>query len=263
MDHWTEPSVEWHSVTDCAVQHQRLAAHGELVATWPATAFEETGTDCYRVGEEYWIWQVGVGGVRFVEDYPRFLAFPSTRVDRASFEYLITHSWLPVLYQFWGRQVLHASAVARSATGEVVAFAGPSHAGKSTTAYGLGQRCGWTLLCDDTLAFSSDTDGITLHRLPNEARLRPASAAYYRRTHAVAEPVRWPAQPLRLTAVFFLQGDPSLPHPALITRLRASEAYPLLLEQAHALTLKFPKHNHRLMRDDLDLAAAAPAFQLA
>jgi hypothetical protein len=262
-DRWTEPAVEWRPGIDCAAKHQWLVAHGELLVTWPPTPFEETATDCFRVGQHYWIWQPGVGGIRFSEDPPTFLAFPSAQIDRTSFDYLITRSWLPVVYQVWGRQVLHASAIACGATGDVVAFAGPSQAGKSTMAYGLGQRAGWGLVCDDTMAFSSGEDGITLHRLQNEARLRPASAAYYGRTDAAFEPVSWPARSLRLTAVYFLDGDPNLPHPALITRLRAAESYPLLLEQAYALTLKLPKHNQQLMRDYLDLAAAVPVFRLA
>lgn len=45
--------------------------------------------------------------------------------------------------------------------------------------------------------------------------------------------------------------------------LRAAETCLLLLEQAHALTLKIPEHNQRLMRDYLDLAAAVSAFRLA
>ena len=39
-------------------------------------------------------------------------------------------------------------------TGDAVAFTGPTHAGKSTTAYGVGRREGWRPICDDTLAFS-------------------------------------------------------------------------------------------------------------
>ena len=60
---------------------------------------------------------------------------------------------MPAVYQVWGRQVLHASAVAQNGTGRVLGFTGPSGAGKSTIAYGLGQRAGWAHVADDTLAF--------------------------------------------------------------------------------------------------------------
>jgi hypothetical protein len=70
------------------------------------------------------------------------------------------------------------------------------------------------------------------------------------------------AHPPRLTAVYFLDADPDLPCPARITALRAGESYALLLEQAHAVTLKLAKHNRQLMQDYLELAAAIPVFRL-
>src|SRR5215211_4151038 len=174
---WTDPVVEWQAGNDSAAHHAWLSTHGELLARWPPAPFEETATDCFRIGEEYWVWQPGIGGISFFEDRPRLVAFPSAEVDPAWFNHLVTRSWLPAVYQIWGRQVLHASAVARSADGSAVAFAGPSHAGKSTMAYGLGRRSGWSLVSDDTLAFSSGTPAgaaqISVHRLRNDARLRP------------------------------------------------------------------------------------------
>jgi len=44
--------------------------------------------------------------------------------------------------------------------------------------------------------------------------------------------------------------------------LKAGESYALLLEQAHAVTLKLAKHNRQLMRDYLELAATIPVFRL-
>jgi len=205
-------------------------------------------------------------GISFFEDRPQLTAFPSAQVDPDWFNHLVTRSWLPAIYQIWGRQVLHASAVARSADGSAVAFAGPSHAGKSTMAYGLGRRSGWSLVSDDTLAFSAaSTTGaveIQLHRLPNDARLRPASAEYFGRTAQPVESYDWLTRPPRMTAVYFLDGDPALPSPARITTLKAGESYALLLEQAHAVTLKLARHNQQLMRDYLQLAATIPVFRL-
>jgi len=263
---WTEPVVEWRSGTDSVAHHARLLTTGELLATWAPAPFEETATDCVRIGEEYWVWQPGIGGISFFEDRPQLTAFPSAQVDPEWFEYLVTRSWLPAIYQIWGRQVLHASAVARSADGSAVAFAGPSHAGKSTMAYGLGRRSGWGLVSDDTLAFSSatvtGTVAINLHRLPNDARLRPASAEYFGGTAPPAEPYDWLTRPPRLTAIYFLDGDPHLACPARVTTLKAGESYALLLEQAHAVTLKLAKHNRQLMQDYLELAATIPVFRL-
>ena len=82
-------------------------------------------------------------------------------------------------------------------------------------AYGLGRRSGWSLVSDDTLAFSSGLASgaveITVHRLRNDARLRPASAEYFGRTEQAAESYDWAARPPRLTAVYFLDGDSNLP----------------------------------------------------
>lgn len=259
---WIEPTVEWRPVADSARRHEWLIARGELLVTWPPSPFEDTATDCFRVGREYWISQPGVGAICFFEDEPRFLAFPSNEVDQISFAYLINRSWLPVVYQVWGRQVLHASAVVNRATGDVVAFAGPTHAGKSTMAYGLAHRRGWEPVCDDTLAFSAGGGRVVLHPLPNEARLRAASAAYYGRTGDVADPVVWPEVALQMAAVYFLNGDRGRVESPSITRLRAAESYPLLLGQAYALTLKLARHNQRLMRDYLALAAVVPVFLL-
>jgi hypothetical protein len=266
VDTWVEPIVEWRTGVDSIERHAQLIREGELLVTWPAAPFEQTATDCFKVGSAYWIWQPGVGGIRFFADQAAFAAFPSTEIDRAWFEHLISRSWLPTVYQVWGRQVLHASAVARP-SGDVVAFTGPSGAGKSTLSYGLGKRRTWTPLTDDTLAFSceqtTETRTIRLHPLKNDARLRTATAAYYGKPSAVEETLDWPELPsLRWRAVYAVEGDPSLDVPASFSRLKASEAYTLLLEQAHALTLKVASHNRRLMRDYLEIAATLPVFRM-
>ncbi len=263
MERWIEPTVEWRSGTDCEVQRHWLVEHGTLLITWPAAPGEQTVTDCFQVGDDYWIWQLGVGGVRFRSDRPHVVAYPSPQGDSRWFQQVVSRSWLPAVYPFWGRQVLHATAVASLVTGGVLGFVGPSLAGKSTIAYGLGRRAGWTLVCDDTLVFSSADGALTLHRVENEARLRPASAAYYGTSGLEYEPVTWPACPLHLTALYVLQGEAGHEGSARIARLPASESYPLLLAQAHALTLNLPFYTRRLMCDYLDLAKATPVFRLA
>jgi hypothetical protein len=267
MSSWTEPVVEWQAGVDSLLRHRQLVEEGELLATWPPAPFEAISTECFKVGQEYWIWQRGVGGIRFFPDRPRFIAFPSAEVDPLWFEHLVRRSWLPTVYHVWGRQVLHASAVACASSGQVVAFAGPSCVGKSTIAYGLARRPRWVPVCDDTLAFScGDGRGgraVRLHPLKNDARLRAATAVYYGKEGAVQEPFEWPARPLHLRAVYFLEGDPNLPCAAQFTRLKAWEGYPRLLEQAHALTLSIAKHNQQLMCDYLELAATVPLVHLA
>jgi len=254
--------VRWRSGVDSVAQHRSLANVGQLLTTWQPAPFEESATDCFKVGDAYWISQPRVGGMRFFADTPACTAFPAADIDRAWFEDLITRSWLPAVYLVWGRQVLHASATVREADGRVLAFVGPSGAGKSTIAYGMSQRAGWRHVCDDTLAFSITPSTVALHPLRNDARLRPASAAYFAKTGETAQPVVWPGESLALSAVYLLESDPGAPAAVTIGPVKAAESYVRLLEQAHAFTLEIRSHNQRLMRDYLALAAAVPAFRL-
>ncbi len=262
MKTWSTPVVHWQARVAHAAIEGRLAADGELLTRWPAAPFEATHTDCIRLGQDYWVWQPGVGGIRFNPQKPEILAFPLEGVDRSSFGDLVARSWLPAVYQVWGRQVLHASAVMRDDDGSVVAFAGPGGAGKSTIAYALSRRPGWTQIADDTLAFSSAGQSTALHPLRNEARLRPATAAFYGRAGEAPQPLEWPAGELSLAAVYFATGHADLPDAATVDRLAPAEGYVRLLEQAHSFTLKIPEFNQQLLRDYLDLTAKVPVFAL-
>lgn len=259
---WSAPVVEWRLGLSESAQHERLGRDGELLARWPPAPFETEPTECFRLGDAYWIWQRGVGGIEFYSDRAAFRAYPSPGTDRSGFEHLVTRSWLPAIYQLWGRQVLHASGAVWAELDRVLALAGPSGAGKSTLAFGLARRSGWAQVSDDTLAFSCSTAGVTLHPLVNDARLRPATAAHYGHSGARTERLDWPERPLRLAAVYFIRGDEDLAVPVEISRLAPAQSYPRLLEQAHAFTLQIPSHNQRLMRDYLALTAAVPVFAL-
>ena len=117
-------------------------------------------------------------------------------------------------------------------TGDAVAFTGPTHAGKSTTAYGVGRREGWRPICDDTLAFSvnrtAGSGGVRLHSIPNDSRLRPASAEYYGVSDRPQETLEWPDLDLHLKAVYVIEGDEHFEQPAEFSRLRGAEALPRL-----------------------------------
>ncbi len=62
---WVEPILEWNAPPDGAALQERLRREGELLTTWPAAPFESAATDCYRLGNQYWICQGGIGAVRF------------------------------------------------------------------------------------------------------------------------------------------------------------------------------------------------------
>jgi hypothetical protein len=259
---WTEPRVEWHRGTDSLRHHQDLVNGAELLTRWEPVPFERTATDCFKLGGDFWIWQPDVGGIRFNASEPCVSAYPSETVDLDWFRHLIERSWLPAAYQVWGRQVLHASAVAHQDTGRVLAFTGPSGAGKSTIAYGLGQRTGWAHVADDTLAFSVDAGRIVLHPLKNDARLRPATAAFHGRSDAPLQPLVWPAEPIVLSQLFVIAGADDLATDVHVEPLAAGDSYTLLLQQAHTFTLQVPAFNQQLMRDYLALAASVPIVHL-
>lgn len=267
-DAWVEPSIDWLDLLDVPSVHAHLSAHAELLARWPATEFDPTTTDCYREGDQIWIWQPEVGAVRFSLSAPHLTAWLWPGADPSWFRQVVTRSWLPAVYPLWGRQVLHASAAMCSATGETVAFTGPTHAGKSTMAFGLARRAGWQLLADDTVAFSlmradrPDLSQVALHPIPQQTRLRPATADYYGVSEASSEAITWPGGQPALRAIYVLEGDEQFTAPAEFTRLTPGDAVPLLLQQAYALSFGIPKYNQALMKDYVALAATAPAFRL-
>jgi hypothetical protein len=256
------PRIEWHPSTDARRRHQQCADGCAVLARWDAAPFETDPTDCFVRDDAYEIWQPGVGGLRFSPADRVAHAEPDHGVDPAWFERVVTRSWLPAVYQVWGRQVLHASAAVHDATGRVLVFTGPSGAGKSTLAYSLAQRRGWSQIADDTLAFSIEASAVVLHPLPNEARLRPATAAYHQRTGTAVEPLAWPQGRLVPHRLYLITPDARASDAMRLEPVGAAGAYTRLLEQAHAFTLAIAEFNRQLMRDYLALAAAVPAFRL-
>lgn len=266
---WALPAIDWASPLDAAGLTQPARPGTVPLVTWPPAEFETTATDCFRQGDQIWIWQPEVGAVRFSLSEPRLTAFIWPGADADWFRQVVTRSWLPAIYPLWGRQVLHASAVTCTASAATVAFTGPTHAGKSTTAYGLSRRPGWRLLGDDTLAFSISPVGtdqppaVLLHPIPNEARLRPASAGFYGLAdEETSLALEWPGGSPHLRAVYVLEGDDAFGPTAEFERLRAADGLPFLLQQAYALSFGMPKYNQQLMKDYLALSAAVPIFRL-
>lgn len=261
MGPWIEPVAHWEPPLDSAAHAKWLAQQGSRICQWAPAPFEASPTDCFKVDQTYWLWQGGVGGIRFQADLPEFFAFPSPDVEPVWFHQVVTRSWLPAIYQVWGRQVVHASAVVREATGAVVAFVGPSGAGKSTVAYGLGRRDGWQMVSDDTLAFSCVGGLVALHPLRQVVRLRPSTAGYYGKAGVVFEPITWPRGVVTLAGVYFLEVGHQVTEKTQIAPLSVAQSYGGLLEQAFALSLNIPEHNRQLMVDYAALATA-PSFRL-
>jgi hypothetical protein len=108
-------------------------------------------------------------------------------------------------------------------------------------------------------------DGLAVHPLRNDVKLRPATAAYYGVPSAADAPaeetIAWPSGALRLHQIFSLADMPSDGGAVAISLLAPADAYQQLLQQAHAFTLAIPEVNRQLMVDYLRLAAV-PTFEL-
>ena len=263
MTRWVHPTTSWGEETAEGQRLETLRMYGKLLATWPPAASEHEPTYCFRLGSQFHIWQPEVGGITFTAAEPDLTLHPLPHTDRAFFWTLVSRSWLPAIYPIWGRQVLHASAVV-DRDGVAVGFCGPSGAGKSTMAYALGRRAGWSILADDTIAFSCDadtSDRVTLHPLRLQSRLRLDTARHFGKPHESEEAFAWPTGTPVLTALYTLNGSGAQLETS-ITQESLANSYAGLLNQALAMSLADPAHNHRLMCDYATLATTVDVCRL-
>ena len=129
----------------------------------------------YPVGDEYWVRLSEIGTFR-VATNGSVLAFPEPGTPFGLLVDAYRRTVLPQALQFFGREVLHASAVV--VNGNVVGFSAYSKTGKSTLAFALAQR-GYEPWSDDALAFETGTDGARTLALPFAVRLRPESRDHF------------------------------------------------------------------------------------
>ena len=134
-----------------AVEHQ--LDNSTLLEEWQILPADPP-TQLRKVGDAFWLSASGVGAIQFNASSRLISAYPQDGVQTRIFERALIHEWLPLVYQAWGYQVLHASAAVHLPSGMVIAFAGETRSGKSTLGYGLGQRSDWQQISDDSLAFT-------------------------------------------------------------------------------------------------------------
>lgn len=264
--------ASWTICTDFRRHHGRIRSRGRLLATWPGFDSSDSPTLCFQEGDGVWILRADRGGIRFGRDEHDLRGYPKEGADAEQFKRMVFHDWLPFVYNFWGLQVLHASAAVHTPSGQVVAFSGASGAGKSTFGYGLGLLPPWRQIADDSLAFSAQPDSLRLLPIPNEVLLRPASAGYYGEVAVGGEQLGWANGPLRLERIFLLEPSDELDSPARLLPVSPARAYVLLLQQAYTLALDSqrghiplvdsPRDHRRQMVEYLSLASQAGVVRL-
>jgi hypothetical protein len=115
----------------------------------------------------------GFGSYLISRDGRRILVAPGP-VESWRWQRLLTAQALPVAALAQGLELFHASAVQLG--GRVVAFAGPSGAGKTTVAARL-LLAGATFVADDVLALERERDAVIAHPGPALMNLRLSTPA--------------------------------------------------------------------------------------
>jgi hypothetical protein len=163
---------------------------------------------------------------------------------------------VPMVLQSRGLEVLHASAVA-VASG-VVALAAVSGTGKSTIAFGLGQR-GYPVWADDALVFNASAEGIAAVCVPFRIRLRSSGIWPGGGRGGVRRARAGSCSPV--SAVVALTQSPHVKR-VEIERVRSSAAFRAVFAHAYSLTLGDQDRKRLMVEHYLTLSARVPAFQL-
>jgi len=216
----------------------------------------------YQQEEQLWIYCETMGAVSFSRSHQEFTLYKTPEIPAHTFRHTFLRYWLPLLYNGWGHLVLHASAIWHTESQRAILFVGNSNTGKSTWAYGLGQRKGWAQLTDDAFAMSFPQGKMKVVPLPGIPRLRPQSKAHFEAHDAEQTPCPWPNTPVQLTSVYFLLPQPSLPTSLQLEPMASVNTFPQYIGQAFVLHLDWPSLHQTLIHNTLLLAAQVPTFQL-
>lgn len=243
-----------------------LRSQEELISTFPKLEIWEnlpegaiqTITDLRKTPTGYWLACNGIGAIEIDCKNKQILAYPAKETSEEEFNYFLIHNWLPLAYQAGGSQVIHASAVAHLESHKIILFCGESGSGKSTMAFGLGQRPSWHQIADDRLAFTVSNGSAIPLFIPDSVKLRPASASHFNQIAFNYNNLSWIQKELDITTVFFLERIPleekkGMP-PFSIHPIKRTEAYPLLLKQAFSLAPGLQELKKTIIQDYLSLA---------
>lgn len=219
------------------------------------------GSVCGRsliAGHDRWLDWYDVGLLAFNDRSPVVKVWPvrgmTLESARAEFDRMLR----PIVLQALGWQALHAGA-ALTSEGALL-FCGRSGAGKSTTAYALGQM-GWTQLADDQVVWQLHDGRPKVQALPFKPRLRPVSHARFGDKTSPRSP--WPtSQGLIPMAAIYLLEQRTDGAPVSISRVAPAQAFSALLPHAHCFDLSDVDATRVFTDDYLTLASEVPVFKV-
>jgi hypothetical protein len=219
------------------------------------------GSVCGRsliAGHDRWLDWYDVGLLAFNDRSPVVRVWPvrgmTLESARAEFDRMLR----PIVLQALGWQALHAGA-ALTSEGALL-FCGRSGAGKSTTAYALGQM-GWTQLADDQVVWQLHDGRPKVQALPFKPRLRPLSHARLGDKTSPRSP--WPtSQGLIPMAAIYLLEQRTDGAPVSISRVAPAQAFSALLPHAHCFDLSDVDATRVFTDDYLTLASEVPVFKV-
>ena len=230
--------------------HVWRTADGELIAYG------------YREDATCWMHWPSVGAFRFDATEPCITAFVEPGVSRPLVDDVYRRSVLPMARQALGDEALHASGVLTSRG--VVAFAGRSHAGKSTFAYALSRR-GFAQWADDGVVIRVSGGAVHAVPLAFQVRLRPESSRLFgehaRALRQFDPPVSIPPSTggTPLAAICLLERLDAATA-TLVEQMDPARAFTSVLVHAHEFNPHDDARRRRMLEAYLELVAAVPVF---
>ncbi|MEO8290943.1 MAG: hypothetical protein ABI649_08130 [Gaiellaceae bacterium] len=219
----------------------------------------------YPADSAYWVQLPGIGSYR-VSPEGDVLAVPEDAAPQSLVLDAYRRTVLPQALQFFGHEVLHASAVVTE--GGVVGFCAYSKTGKSTLAFALAGR-GYRPWADDALLFETTAGEARTLALPFAIRLRPASRDYFRvdplpveGSPAANGSVSVGREALPLKALSVLTRAEEGEKERVVERVSPGDAVPSLLPHAYWVSLRDEKRKARMVRAYLDVAGSVPVYRI-
>lgn len=212
-----------------------------------------------------WFVRAGHGAALARQDSDVVDAYPVPSTKPADLWTTIVHEWQPLFRQYFGTQVLHASAALHTPSSHLLVLAGPTHSGKSSLAFGMQRRPHWHQIADDFIGFRPLENGIQVIPLPNLLRLRPPSAEFFDRPTVENELVDNILGPVDPCKVHLLLLSPcSTPEVKLSLRpIGLGQATTRILESAFAVSTEHAWINRTMMHAYLQLTRSVPVLELA